>query len=75
MKKTEFTGRPNFAVAMSRDTGCIVMTRTLGAEVSVMGSLTREQSLSFARSLLDWKPEEIQEAVKEVVRPKLTVVN
>lgn len=74
-RKSEFQGRPQYSVAMSRETGCIVMTKMLGADVSVMGSLTREQSLEFSQSILDWKPEAIREAVKEAVKPKLTVVN
>jgi hypothetical protein len=68
VKKTDF-GKPAFSVAMSIETGCIVMTRTLGEQVKVMGSLTREQSIEFAKSITDWVPE----AAKE--RPKLSIVN
>ena len=67
--KSEF---PTYAVAMSQDTGCIVMTKTQRGKVSVMGSLTREQSIEFAKSIVDWK-ETIALGVKKEV-PKLTVV-
>lgn len=76
-KKTEFTGRPSYSVAMSLDTGCIVMVKTTGSVTSVMGSLTREQSLKFCQDLIAWegKPP-IDQAVKEASqRPKLTLVN
>lgn len=74
-KKSEFTGRPEFSVAMSQDTGCIVMVRKLGAKVNVMGSLTREQSVEFAKSLIDWR-ETIALGVSKAIetKPKLTVV-
>lgn len=74
MKKSEFTGRPNFSVAMSQDTGCIVMVKTTGATTTVMGSLTRDQSIEFAKSLIAWVPT-LEDVVKEAVKPKLSLVN
>lgn len=53
--------RIHYSVAMSKDTGCIVMVRTNGKSVSVMGSLTREQSLDFVRQIMDWSQEVIRE--------------
>lgn len=46
--------KPQFSVAMSKDTGCIVMVRTNGKQVSVVGSLTREDSLNFVKDILEW---------------------
>lgn len=50
----------SYSVAMSKDTGCIVMVRTNGKSVSVMGSLTREQSLAFVRDIMDWSLDTIR---------------
>jgi hypothetical protein len=47
--------KSTFSVAMSQETGCIVMVRTLGAQAIVIGSLTKEQSDAFARGVLDWR--------------------
>jgi hypothetical protein len=52
--------KPAYSVAMSKDTGCIVMIRTDGKQVSVMGSLTREDSLNFVKSILEWSDETIK---------------
>lgn len=52
--------KPLYSVAMSKDTGCIVMVRTNGKVVSVMGSLTREQSLDFVKGILEWSDETIK---------------
>lgn len=51
---TKKAKKPQFSVAMSQDTGCIVMVRSNGAKVTVIGSLTREDSLTFADSVIDW---------------------
>ena len=45
---------------MSKDTGCIVMVRTNGKAISVMGSLDRQQSLDFVRQIMDWSDETIR---------------
>ena len=50
----------NYSVAMSKDTGCIVMVRTNGKVISVMGSLDRQQSLDFVRQIMDWSDETIR---------------
>ena len=45
---------------MSKDTGCIVMVRTNGIDVTVMGSLTREQSIDFVKDILAWSDDTIR---------------
>ena len=70
MKKTQF-GKPAHSVAMSLDTGCIVMLKTTNGKPQVMGSLTREDSLKFARGIIDWIPA----AVQAPEPPKLSLVN
>jgi hypothetical protein len=54
---TKKVKKPQFSVAMSKDTGCVVMVRTNGTKATVIGALTREDSLKFADGLLDWVPE------------------
>ncbi len=51
---TRRSSKPAYSVAMSKDTGCIVMVRTNGRNVTVMGSLTREDSLNFVKGILEW---------------------
>ena len=46
-----------FSVAMSRETGCMVMVRTLGEKVKVVGSLDKTMSDHLASAILAWKPE------------------
>ena len=53
MKKTHFPA-PEYSVAMSLDTGCIVMIKTVNGKQQIMGSLTRDDSLKFAQGLFDW---------------------
>lgn len=55
-KKPKRVTKSIFSVAMSQDTGCIVMVRTNGKQVTVIGSLTRNDSLAFADSVEDWEP-------------------
>ena len=43
-----------YSVAMSKDTGAIVMVRTNGKKVTVVGSLTREDSLAFVTGIMEW---------------------
>jgi len=57
---------------MSKDTGCFVLVQVDGEQIKVLGSLEREQSLSLARDILNWKPE-IEEDVKKAVT--LSLVN
>jgi len=61
MKKTQFPNPAAYSVAMSTETGCIVMVRDSGKERTVVGSLTREDSVKFAEELLSWG-QEIDEA-------------
>ena len=51
MKKAK---KPQYSVAMSQQDGCIVIVRTNGEKVSIIGSLTREQSVQFCESVLDY---------------------
>ena len=74
MKKTQFP-KAEYSVAMSLETGCIVMVRNLNKQVKVMGSLTRDDSLKFARGIIDWVPDALDAKPAEPERPKLTVVN
>ena len=71
MKKSEFTGRPAYSVAMSQEDGCIVMVKTNGKQVTIMGSLTRDMSLKFADSVLQWMPE----ALKRTPEPAVDAIN
>jgi hypothetical protein len=71
MSKSQFD-KPEFSVAMSLETGCIVMVRSLRSKQEVMGSLTRADSIKFAHGILDWAPEAVQ---AEPEKPKLTLVN
>jgi hypothetical protein len=57
VKKTVFKDPAAYSVAMSKDTGCIVMVRTNGPSVTVMGSLTREDSVKFCKELVEWAPD------------------
>lgn len=59
MKKTVFD-EPAYSVAMSQDTGCIVMVKTQGRKVTVIGSLTHEASIKFAHGVLQWMPEALR---------------
>jgi hypothetical protein len=59
---TKKAKKPTYSVAMSTETGCIVMTRTNGQRVTIIGSLTRESSMKFADELLEWVPEAAPEA-------------
>jgi hypothetical protein len=77
MKKTQF-GKPEFSVAMSLETGCIVMVKMINDKQSVCGSLTRDDSLKFAQGILDWRAETVLDAQVvpvEPEKPKLTLVN
>jgi hypothetical protein len=49
-----------YSVAMSKEDGCIVMLRTRGKQIEVMGSMTREQSTLFVKSILEWADETIK---------------
>ena len=43
-----------YSIAMSKETGAIVMVRTRGKVVEVMGSMSREQSMDFVKGILEW---------------------
>ena len=54
MKKTQFPNPASYSVAMSTETGCIVMVRDSGKERTICGSLTRQDSIKFAIELMEW---------------------
>jgi hypothetical protein len=49
-----------YSIAMSKDDGCIVMVRTRGKIVEVMGSMSREQSLDLVKAIMEWSKETIR---------------
>lgn len=57
-----------YSIAMSKETGCIVMVRTRGKQVEVMGSMTREQSLDFVAGIMEWTKEVIKEDAPRIQR-------
>jgi hypothetical protein len=66
MKKTVFD-KPAYSVAMSQETGCIVMVKTEGRKVSVIGSLDRAMSMKFADGVLQWMPEALRAQLEPAV--------
>lgn len=46
-----------FSIAMSQETGALVMLRTNGHKVTVVGALTRDQTLGLADSIQQWMPD------------------
>ena len=69
MKKSEFTGRASYSVAMSKDTGCIVMTRTNGKHISVCGSMSREESLNFVKGIMEWSAGVLEQERPRIISP------
>jgi hypothetical protein len=68
MKKTNFgPSGLDLSVAMSHETGCLVMVRDGNR---IVGSLTREQSVAFAESIIHFVPPIMAEPAK----PRLTLV-
>jgi hypothetical protein len=68
MKKTNFgPSALDLSVAMSEETGCIVIVRDGNR---VVGSLTREQSVAFAEAIIHFVPPIMAEPAK----PRLTLV-
>jgi hypothetical protein len=79
MKKTHFP-KAEYQVAISLETGCIVMVKSSGGKQSVMGSLGRAESMAFAQSILDWRQSTVLDNDARMVpveaeQPKLTLVN
>jgi hypothetical protein len=60
----------SYSIAMSKDTGAIVMVRTRGKVVEVMGAMTREQSMEFVKGIMEWSKEVIDED-----RPRIMQLN
>lgn len=61
------TPNVSYSLAMSKETGCIVIVRTNGKDISVIGSLTREESLDFVKGIMEWSAEVIQEDAPRIV--------
>ena len=59
-----------YSIAMSKTDGCIVMVRTRGKQMEVMGSMSRQQSLDFVKSIMEWSHEVIEED-----RPRIMQLN
>ena len=51
--------KSTFSVAMSKDTGCLVMVRTNGTQVTVVGYLSKDESMGMANALLSWSAEAV----------------
>lgn len=49
-----------YSVAMSKDHGTIVMIRTNGKKVTVIGAMSREDSLDFVKGIMEWSSETIK---------------
>lgn len=58
----------SYSVAMSKETGCIVMVRSNGKGLTVCGSMTREESLQFVRSIMEWADKTIKEEAPRIQR-------
>ena len=56
-----------YSVAMSKDTGCIVMVRTNGKSATVIGALSREDSLNFVRGIMEWAKETIRDDAPRIM--------
>lgn len=59
-----------YSIAMSQETGAIVMVRTNGTKVTVIGALSREDSINFVKDIMTW--------TSKVVRddgPRLQLIN
>ena len=64
-------GSGQYSVAMGIDTGCLVMTRNGRVE----GSLSREQSLGLAQSIIDWTQSVSQAVSDQIPKPHLAIVH
>ena len=53
-KDSSMNKKVTYSIAMSKETGAIVMVRTRGKVVEVMGSMSREQSMDFVKGILEW---------------------
>ncbi len=58
------TANAAFSVALSDDTGCIVIVEMRGKVPRVMGSLTHEQSVTFADAVMRWMPRALRREEK-----------
>jgi hypothetical protein len=58
-----------YSVAMSKETGAIVMLRTNGKKVSVIGSMSREDSLGFVEGIMKWSASTIREEGPRIMLP------
>jgi hypothetical protein len=65
VRKTRFSEQ--FSIAMSQEDGCLVIVRN---QETVVGSLTRAQTLMLAQGCIDFVPP----IVREKAPPKLSLV-
>ena len=54
-----------YSIAMSKEDGCLVMVRTRGKQVEIVGSVTREQSEVIAEGVLDWNASPLEQIIAE----------
>ena len=59
----------SYSVAMSKETGCIVMLKCTPDSLKVMGSLDRESSLKLAQELANWHAE-----IPKVIAPPWQII-
>jgi hypothetical protein len=57
-----------YSVAMSKDSGAIVFLRTNGHQVTVIGAMSREESVDFVRGIMEWTAETIQDEAPRIMR-------
>lgn len=67
---TKKSRESTYSVAMSKEQGTIVMVRTNGNKMTVIGAMSREDSLDFVRGIMEWTKETI-----EAERPRLIGLN
>lgn len=60
--------KPIYSVAMSKETGAIVMVRTNGHQVTVIGAMSREDSVEFVKGIMQWTQETIREEAPRIQR-------
>ena len=49
-----------YSVAMSKDHGTLVMVRTNGSKVTVIGAMSRQDSVDFVKGIMEWSDSTIK---------------
>ena len=57
---TKKSRESTYSVAMSKDHGTIVMVRTNGSKVTVIGAMSRQDSVDFVRGIMEWSDSTIK---------------